>query len=156
MFLDSILKKYPDIDIIIDDGGHYADQQRVSFLHLFKHLKFGGVYLCEDLHTSYWSVFNGGYHNPASFIEFSKRIIDSINAWYSEDERLSIDAYTSCVRGIHFYDSIVVIDKEQVERPSDLRKDDNGFEERIYQQREKRKYKKKGLLRVVYDYIKNK
>lgn len=154
VFLKTVLQKYPQFDIIIDDGGHFADQQCKSFLYLFDHLKFGGVYLCEDLHTSYWSDFNGGYRNPGSFIEFSKTIIDSVNAWYSEDERLSIDGYTTTVRGIHFYDSIVVVDKEPIERPSDLRKDNDGFEERIYQQRGKKKHQEKGLLRLIYDYLK--
>lgn len=39
-------------DIIIDDGGHTMKQQQISFGYLFKHLKSGGVYILEDLHTS--------------------------------------------------------------------------------------------------------
>jgi hypothetical protein len=44
-----------DFDLIIDDGGHTMKQQQLSFGVLFKHLKKGGVYIIEDLHTSLWS-----------------------------------------------------------------------------------------------------
>jgi len=43
-----------DIDIIIDDGGHTMRQQQISFGHLFKSIKSGGIYIIEDLHTSNW------------------------------------------------------------------------------------------------------
>jgi glycosyltransferase involved in cell wall biosynthesis len=43
-----------EIDIIIDDGGHYMNQQQISLSFLFKYLKSGGMYFIEDLHTSYW------------------------------------------------------------------------------------------------------
>jgi trans-aconitate methyltransferase len=44
-----------NFDLIIDDGGHTMKQQQLSFGVLFKHLKKGGVYIIEDLHTSLWS-----------------------------------------------------------------------------------------------------
>jgi hypothetical protein len=40
-----------DFDIIIDDGGHTMKQHQVTISVLFKHLKSGGVYVIEDLHT---------------------------------------------------------------------------------------------------------
>ena len=40
-----------DFDIIIDDGGHTMKQHQISISVLFKHLKSGGVYVIEDLHT---------------------------------------------------------------------------------------------------------
>jgi hypothetical protein len=41
-----------DFDIIIDDGGHYMDQQQISFGYLFPFVKSFGYYIIEDLHTS--------------------------------------------------------------------------------------------------------
>ncbi len=46
-------------DIIIDDGGHSMEQQQVSFGYLFKHLKPGGLYIIEDVHTSLKNFYKG-------------------------------------------------------------------------------------------------
>lgn len=41
-----------NFDLILDDGGHSMKQQQTSFGFLFQHLKPGGIYIIEDLHTS--------------------------------------------------------------------------------------------------------
>lgn len=55
-----------EFDIILDDGGHTMSMQITSLTKLFPHVKSGGMYIIEDLHTSYWSSFGGG--NPAKSI----------------------------------------------------------------------------------------
>jgi hypothetical protein len=40
-------------DLIVDDGGHTMEQQQVSLGFLFAHLRPGGLYVIEDLHTSF-------------------------------------------------------------------------------------------------------
>lgn len=40
-------------DIIIDDGGHTMKQQQVTFGFLFDKVSVGGIYIIEDLHTSF-------------------------------------------------------------------------------------------------------
>lgn len=51
------------LDVIIDDGGHYMNQQQISLGCLFPYLDRGGLYFIEDLHTSYWPhgkpIYNG-------------------------------------------------------------------------------------------------
>ncbi|WP_059413229.1 hypothetical protein [Cupriavidus basilensis] len=37
-------------DLIIDDGSHASFHQQLAFLHLFPHLRPGGLYIIEDLH----------------------------------------------------------------------------------------------------------
>lgn len=44
-------------DIILDDGGHTMKQQQVSFGYLINHVKSGGYYILEDLHTSYRQAY---------------------------------------------------------------------------------------------------
>lgn len=39
-------------DIIIDDGGHYMNQQQITLLNLWDLLAPGGIFIIEDLHTS--------------------------------------------------------------------------------------------------------
>lgn len=46
-------------DVIIDDGGHTMNQQIASLEVLWKTVKPGGLYVIEDLQTSYWESFGG-------------------------------------------------------------------------------------------------
>jgi len=49
-----------DFDIIIDDGSHTQRDIIASYARYFPRLKFGGIYIAEDLHTSYWRGLGGG------------------------------------------------------------------------------------------------
>lgn len=118
-FLRDIKKLIPRADIIIDDGGHTMKQQRVSFEELFDHVKDDGVYLVEDLHTSYWALFGGGHKRKNTFIEYSKNFIDNLNAYHSEQKSLKVNNFTSSADSLHFYDSILVIEKKIREKPID-------------------------------------
>jgi hypothetical protein len=51
--LDNVFDPVGPMDIIIDDGSHWMHHQQISFGHLFRNLKSGGVYVIEDLHTSH-------------------------------------------------------------------------------------------------------
>lgn len=54
--LESVIKKFGgDFDIIIDDGGHTMEQQLVTLGYMFKYLKPNGIFIVEDLHTSYFA-----------------------------------------------------------------------------------------------------
>lgn len=116
-FLQDVLKKIPAIDILIDDGGHSMQQQIVSFEELFAHIKSDGVYLCEDIHTSYWLKYGGGYKRKGTFIEYTKNFIDSLNAWHSTQKQLPVTDFTQSVDSVHYYDSMIVIEKKAREQP---------------------------------------
>jgi SAM-dependent methyltransferase len=116
-FLRDVKSQIPLIDILIDDGGHTMVQQIVSYQELFSYVKEDGVYLCEDLHTSYWLEHGGGYKRRGTFIEYSKNFIDSINAYHSRQKNLKVDEFTKSVFSIHYYDSILVIEKRPMEKP---------------------------------------
>ncbi len=107
-----------NFDVILDDGGHTMNQQITSFVTLFPHVKSGGMYIIEDLHTSYWPTFGGG--GAHSTINFLKSLIDDVNFVgatttkashqnlpYSTVKQLNI--YRKEVESIHFYDSVAVI-----------------------------------------------
>lgn len=93
------------------------NQQITSFEILFPFLNENGLYVAEDLHSSYWYNYGGGYKKASSFIKYSKKIIDKIHAWYSESDRLKPDYYTKNIYGLHFYDSILMIDKRKIIPP---------------------------------------
>jgi hypothetical protein len=51
-FLNNVFSNV-NFDIIIDDGGHTMPQQQISLETLLPRLKSDGIYILEDLHTSY-------------------------------------------------------------------------------------------------------
>jgi len=119
-FLAAIKTKMPKIDILIDDGGHTMNQITTSFIGLFDHVKENGIYAIEDLHTSYWIDYGGGYKRRGSFNEFSKSLVDSLHAWHSRQSSFKIDKYTKTVHSLHYYDSITIIEKRTMKAPVSL------------------------------------
>lgn len=122
-FLEEVLTQLPDLDIIIDDGGHTMIQQIVSFETLYHRVKDGGVYLVEDTHTSYWYEFGGGLNRAGTFIEYTKKLIDSLYVEHMNNKGKPItNEITKHINGISFYDSIVVFEKQAREKPFHIKK----------------------------------
>jgi hypothetical protein len=128
-FLRQVKKDLPPIDILIDDGGHTMRQQIITFEELYGAVKPDGVYLAEDLHTSYWLRYGGGHERPGTFIEYGKRLIDKMNAWHSEERSLRVDGFTRSAASLHFYDSILVIEKGPRQEPEHRKTGTPSFED---------------------------
>ncbi|MSQ55727.1 MAG: class I SAM-dependent methyltransferase [Betaproteobacteria bacterium] len=124
-FLQRVRDEIPRPDILIDDGGHSMQQQIATFEALFPHVKDDGIYLCEDTHTSYWEEFGGGFRG-SSFLEYSKQWIDALHAWHSRDPRLTVGEFTRSAWAMHYYDSMLVIEKRRMQPPEVLRSDASG------------------------------
>jgi hypothetical protein len=120
-FLARLADEIGPIDILIDDGGHRMHEQITTFEFLYSRLKPEGVYLIEDLHTSYWSEYGGAYGRPGTFIEYAKGWIDQLNAWHSRDDRLAVTEFTRTTRSMHVYDSVIVLERGRVSAPVDVR-----------------------------------
>ena len=117
-FLEKIKNEIPDLDILIDDGGHTMRQQIVSFEALFSKIKMNGIYLCEDNHSSYWFSFGGGMKRKNTYIEYIKNLIDVMHLWYSgKNTYIKNYALKEQLYAIHIYDSIVVIEKKKIAPP---------------------------------------
>ena len=102
-FLEKIVDKVDNIDIIIDDGGHQFHQQINSFKYLFKKLNYNGIYIVEDTHTSYDNyaniypdnhVYGGGKNNSKTAIEFFKNLCDELTCWAFTKEHGICPSYT--------------------------------------------------------------
>ena len=120
-FLKQLGKSIPKIDILIDDGGHSMKQQINTYEELFPLIDKNGIYLCEDIHTSYRKGAGGGYKRRGTFIEYSKNFIDFIHAWHSKQpRRLAVSDFTRSVYSLNYYDSILVIEKRPIEEPYSL------------------------------------
>lgn len=117
-----------EFDIIIDDGGHTMQQQFVSFVTLFPHIKSGGFYVIEDLCTSYWKEYggDGSFDNPIAgqntMMGFLRTLIDYLNhsgarTCCADIEktpphiRQQFNYFQEHVESIHFYNSLCIIEK---------------------------------------------
>lgn len=90
--------KTPPIDILIDDGGHTPEQQRITLEEMLPHLKCGGVYFCEDVHGK-WNDFTA----------YATSLVNQLN------HLGEMNAFQKSVHSIHFYPFCVVIEKHLVE-----------------------------------------
>ena len=102
------------IDIFIDDGGHFMDQQILTFEKVFPLMPHNSVYICEDTHTSYMPYNGGGFQTKGSFLEYAKQYVDVIHSSWINDldtefERKKKIGYD--LTSVHFYDSMVVFEK---------------------------------------------
>ena len=113
-FWNEFKQKYPRVDVLLDDGGHTMNQQIVTFQQMFPHIQEGGIYFCEDCHTSYWEEYNGGAEKQGTYIEFAKKLIDELNAFHTRGAVQPNYNTINMGGGVHFYDSIVVIEKKIV------------------------------------------
>lgn len=118
-FWDYIKEKYPHIDIILDDGGHTMKQQIFTFSELFPSLAPDGVYMCEDVYTSYWPVWGGSWKNESTFIEYCKNLIDHMNINFAPKDCTDLggyycdSTYVKNIKSVNFHQGIVVIKKDK-------------------------------------------
>lgn len=85
-FTNSNLEKY---DFIIDDASHVPLHQWETFIQFFEILKDGGIYIIEDVETSFWkqSEIFGYQFNSNEFSLFQKipTIWEAINQEFIEN-----------------------------------------------------------------------
>ena len=99
-FWDSFKHHTPEIDIIIDDGGHRPGQQIVTLEECLPMLKPGGVYICEDIH---------GLDNH--FLDYIHGLSKSINSYNDVSEfRVKTNTAQKLIHGIYLYPYMVVIE----------------------------------------------
>jgi hypothetical protein len=105
-FLDTVAATSGPLDFVVDDGGHRPEQQLTSLFHLWEHLKLGGVYAIEDVHTSYLGRWSPGWRQPGTAIEVLKDLVDDVNSyWHQRGARLPD------VESVQFYPELCVISK---------------------------------------------
>ncbi|KAF0654892.1 hypothetical protein L107_00195 [Cyanobium sp. Copco_Reservoir_LC18] len=126
------------ISIIVDDGSHMPAHQLTSLTFLFEGLLAqGGVYIIEDIETSYWrrgSIYGYsvayGLHDPWSTIEVLKLAVDYVNRRFLSPEDKSLIEYRLLAVGldpatvqnfesIEFSRNCVVITKRSVDNLDD-------------------------------------
>lgn len=129
-FLNAMLDRLPALDIVIDDGGHTANQQITSFETIYPRMSASGIYVVEDTHTSYWENFKDRA-DGLTFVEYAKRLCDLLTAWHFDRnsfekyavppkdraEPAVVPEFTRSTRSVSFFDSMVVFRRAPVSEP---------------------------------------
>lgn len=114
--LQNLMNEFSSFDIIIDDGSHVITHQINSFKFLFPKMVNGGLYVVEDLHTSYWKDF---YNlNELSAINYFSDLAQwPTKRWAPNTNRSIVSPISelteveTCIDSVHFYDSICFLKK---------------------------------------------
>jgi hypothetical protein len=130
-FLRAVLDEFGPFDAVLDDGGHTARQQIVSFEVLYPELATDGVYLCEDTHTSYWKNFQDSSEHT-SFTELALKIANGLTQHLHSDPKsfrrygeppeqrvgaVEAPRVSAVTHSVSFYDSMIVFEKRQRPEP---------------------------------------
>ena len=100
-------------DIIIDDGSHRVFHVLPTFEVLFPLLKDGGIYVIEDIQSSYWPEWGGSedLNSTETSMALCKRLADGLNYEEFVDESYEPSYTDRNVVGVHFYHNLVLIEK---------------------------------------------
>ncbi|MEO7457114.1 MAG: class I SAM-dependent methyltransferase [Gemmatimonadaceae bacterium] len=96
-------EKTPQLDVVIDDGGHTPGQQIVTLEELLPHLRPGGVFLCEDVH--------GFHHEFAAYVGGLVGHLNRIESVEGAELAATPVPFQRGVYAIHFYPYVVVIER---------------------------------------------
>lgn len=113
IFLENLVSEFGMPDIVIDDGSHMMSDMKASYDYLFRRLSKNGIYIVEDCRACYNKNRGGGYLNQNSFIEHSKRKIDSLYGYGDTEDENTLS--------ISFYYGLTVIEKGAVNPYTSLR-----------------------------------
>ncbi|WP_276367529.1 class I SAM-dependent methyltransferase [Chryseolinea sp. H1M3-3] len=122
-FITDVLKQVSEWDIIIDDGSHINSHVIHSFKRFFPALKDGGVYVIEDVQTSYWMDYGGdstNLQNPNTIMTFFKSLTDGLNHTEFIKPGYEPSYFDMNITSIHFYHNLIFICKGRNMEESNL------------------------------------
>jgi demethylmacrocin O-methyltransferase len=114
--LERLAKQYDGFDLIIDDGSHLNHHQIETFNILFPFMKENGVYVVEDVQTSYWPAYGGGSvgtpGHATSAVSFFRGLVDGLNhAEYLPSARTAPTLFQHSICAIYFEHNLIAIVK---------------------------------------------
>ena len=122
-FLEKVTRETGGLDIIIDDGSHVNSHVIESFNLLFPKLNDGGIYVIEDVQTSYWEDYGGDssdLNNPATMMNFFKSLTDCLNHKEIVKPGYQPGYYDKKIISIHFYHNLIFIYKGNNDEESNV------------------------------------
>lgn len=129
-FLLDLVKNHGAFDIIIDDGSHLNEHVISTFKILFPTLSANGIYVVEDVQTSYWPSFGGSSEEMSSentSMGFFKGFLDGINHTEFEIEGYVPSYYDLNIVSISFFHNMIFIQKGSNNEKSNVIKGDESL-----------------------------
>lgn len=102
------------VDIIIDDGSHINQHIIKSFEILFPLLNDAGIYVVEDVQTSYWPGLGGDSEdliNSNTAMNYFKKLADGLNWREFICPGYAPTYFDQNITAIHFYHNLIFIFK---------------------------------------------
>ena len=93
----------PNLDVLIDDGGHLPLQQSITLEEILLHLRPGGVYICEDIHQL-----------GNAFSALAHQLADQLNSFNPLPNGVfgtRATPFQAAIHSFHFYPYLLVIEK---------------------------------------------
>lgn len=119
-FLADVVARTGPLNVVIDDGSHVNSDVLTAFRFLFPYLVEGGLYLIEDLQSSYWPAFGGDVadlDSPNTTTGFLKTLVDGLQ--HQEFLRDHDPSYLDQnVAGLHVHHLFAVVEKGPNTEPS--------------------------------------
>mmetsp|Transcript_44360 Transcript_44360/g.96243 ORF Transcript_44360/g.96243 Transcript_44360/m.96243 type:complete len:173 (+) Transcript_44360:526-1044(+) len=109
----SAMTNHKGFDIIIDDGAHSMEAQMTSLEILWKTVRPNGVYIIEDLHTSYQNHYGGGPRGSRNTaMEFIRSLTDDVHCPESGAAICADSGGVDFVRSVQCWNHICAIEKQ--------------------------------------------
>lgn len=108
-FWAKVKEAVPIVDILIDDGGHQPEQQRITLEEMLPHIRFGGVYLCEDIHgaNNKFAAYVQGLASGLNFTAPAEMPKDTTGLAFAGS------GLQTTIHSIHLYPFVAVIEKRE-------------------------------------------
>lgn len=105
-FWKTLFDQIGSVDIIIDDGGHTTEQQRITLEETLNKINPGGIYLCEDVHRE-----------NNRFAEYTKNFVDEMNKFKVDPKKKvslsDVTRFQATIKSICYYPYVIVIEKNE-------------------------------------------
>jgi|HubBroStandDraft_2_1064218.scaffolds.fasta_scaffold46897_1 23S rRNA U2552 (ribose-2'-O)-methylase RlmE/FtsJ len=108
-FWKRVKQEVPNLDVVIDDGGHLPEQQIVTLEELLPHLRPGGVYLCEDILQPF-NDFSSYIYGLAQNLNTAD-VIENNPANHERRAVYKASPLQSGIASIHLYPFMTVIER---------------------------------------------
>lgn len=120
-FLARLCDEHGPFDVVIDDGSHNPREVAASFALLFPRLADGGIYVIEDVQTTFWPE-TGGSRQGGATMELALSLLRDLN--HAEIAAAQPDAPTrdwaNRVRAVRAYHNLLVIECGDNREPSNF------------------------------------